>query len=111
MATQRWLNQASGLLREVAPLGLGCLKLNEGILTWSRRRTQPSSPRAQDRILRRLNRKERKERKDSGQKEHGLALAAGPVLRPGKLAHLELIGPEVDQQTVFETGGLQVTKT
>ena len=66
--------------------------------------------RAQDRILRRLNRKERKERKDRGQKARVLALAAGGVLRPGKLAHLELIGPEVDEQTVFETGGLQVTK-
>ena len=65
---------------------------------------------AQDRILRRLNRKERKERRDSGLKERGLALAAGPVLRPGNLAHLELIGPEVDEQTVFETGGLQVTQ-
>jgi len=65
---------------------------------------------AHDRILRRLNRKERKERRDSGQKERGLALAAGPVLRPGKLAHLELLGPKVDEQTVFETGGLQVTK-
>ena len=65
---------------------------------------------AQDRILRRLNRKERKERRDSGEKERGLALAAGRVLRPGKLAHLELIGAEVDEQTVFETGGLQVTQ-
>src|SRR5688500_8366189 len=35
---------------------------------------------------------------------------AGRVLRPGKLAHLELIGAEVDTQTVFETGGLQLTK-
>src|SRR2546427_9880344 len=65
---------------------------------------------AQDRILRRLNRKERKERRDSGQKGRGLALAAGRVLRPGQLAHLELIGAEVDEQTMFETGGLQVTK-
>jgi len=55
--------------------------------------------RAQDRILRRLNRKERIERRDSGQKELGLALAAGPVLRPGKLALLELIGAKVDEQT------------
>src|SRR5437867_10564894 len=47
---------------------------------------------AHDRILRRLNRKERMERRDSGQKELGLALAAGPVLRPGKLANLELTG-------------------
>src|SRR5205809_3197266 len=74
-------------------------------------RNLPRSPKeAQDRILRRLNRKERKERRDSGQKERGLALAAGPVLPLGKLAHLELIVPEVDQQTVFETGGLQATK-
>src|SRR5437867_9866502 len=51
-----------------------------------------------------------KRRQAGGTKERGLALAAGPVLPPGKLAHLELIGPEVDQQTVFETGGLQATK-
>ena len=61
----------------------------------------------QDRILRRLNRKERKERRDSGQKERGLALAAGRVLRPGKFAHLEVKGAEIDEQTVFKTGGLQ----
>ena len=65
---------------------------------------------AHDRILRRLNRKERKERRDSGQKELGLALAAAPLLRPGKLAQLDLIGTKVDEQTVFETGGLQVTQ-
>jgi len=40
----------------------------------------------------------------------GLALAAGRVLRPGKLPHLELKGAKVDELTVFETGGLQVTK-
>src|SRR5437762_3396920 len=65
---------------------------------------------AQDRTLRRLNRRERKERSDTGQKGRGLALAAGRVLRPGQLAHLELIGAEIDEQTMFETGGLQVTK-
>src|SRR2546430_4007357 len=48
-----------------------------------------SLTRAQDRILLRLNRKERKERRDSGQKGRGLALAAGRVLRPGQLSHLE----------------------
>ena len=74
------------------------------------RKLSATSGRAQDRILRRLNRKERKERRDSGQKGRGLALAAGRVLRPGQLAHLELIGAEIDEQTVFETGGLQVTK-
>src|SRR5439155_14486669 len=58
------------------------------------------------RVLRRLNRRERRE---SGQKDRGFAFAASPVLRPGKLAHLELIRAEVDEQTVFETRGLQVT--
>jgi len=54
--------------------------------------------------------KPQRTQRDSGQKERGLALAAGHVWRPGKFAHLELIGAEVDEQTVFETGGLQVTK-
>jgi hypothetical protein len=35
----------------------------------------------------RLNRKERRERRESEQQERGLALAAGPVLQPGKLVH------------------------
>ena len=72
---------------------------------------QRGGPRgAQNRIFRRLNRKERRERRDSGQKELWLALAAAPLLRPGKLAHLDLIGTKVDEQTVFETGGLQATQ-
>src|SRR3989441_10115046 len=42
---------------------------------------------AHDRMLRRLNRKERRE---SRKEERGLALAAGSLLRPGKLAQLKL---------------------
>ncbi len=50
---------------------------------------------ANDRILHRLNRKERKERKDSGQKERGLALAAGRVWRPGKLDFIDFPLPSL----------------
>src|SRR6266581_8276143 len=53
---------------------------------WRLRTVQTKrTQRSRDRILRRLNRKELKERRDSGQKERGLALAAGRVLRPRKL--------------------------
>src|SRR2546426_10685484 len=44
---------------------------------------------ARDRMLRRLNRKERRERRESRKEERGLALAAGSLLQPGKLAPLK----------------------
>src|SRR5439155_6099428 len=44
---------------------------------------------ARDRMLRRLNRKERRERRESRKEERGLALAAGSLLRPCKLAQLK----------------------
>src|SRR5213593_4858686 len=54
-------------------------------------RLKAAIPRAHDGILRRLNRKERIERRESRNEERVLALRAGSLLRPGKLAQLKLI--------------------
>src|SRR3989442_9644396 len=57
---------------------------------WRLRTVQTKrTQRSRDRILRRLNRKELKERRDSGQKERGLALAAGLVLFSRNLLSIE----------------------
>src|SRR5881397_1956228 len=70
-------NRGEGIIRDLYTPGSSRLKA--------------AIPRAHDGILRRLNRKERIERRESRNEERVLALRAGSLLRPGKLAQLKLI--------------------